>query len=241
MIAYASGTPQVLILLAPQVEVGLECRDRLLNDERMRSVWRQVALQARKQIADPKTDFRGRLETVPSILKIATWWRDEGEPPRDPVELALGAVFLSAVTEFATFVPNKPVPRTQEIEAEAARWRLGAALCEEARSSSPGHRGMFDRELAQALERVQVYFVEWANFIDQAKTGPGVIGRSRKESGEGDDARRGQAQRIGQTMISLFKTPLAGTLATLINVARALPDHEQVTVKDVKNWSRSAP
>ena len=225
------NSPEILIRLAPQVEVGLAYRDRLLNDQRMRNVWRQVGLQARKQIASDRTDFSGRLETVPSQFKIATWWRDDSPVPLDPIDRALGAVFLAAVTEFAG---SNPAPHLEKIEKEVGKWRFGAALCGEARQTS--HRGEFDHDLFEALERVGAYFAERANLIDRAKTGDGVIARSRETSGRGDDARRGQVQRIARTMVSLFGSPLAGTLAKLINVARSLPKDAQVTAKDVENW-----
>ena len=56
----------------------------------------------------------------------------------------------------------------------------------------------------------------------------------------GHDIRRVQVLRLARTTAHLFGAPLAGTLATLINIARDLPELEVVTRQDVGRWIEDA-
>lgn len=213
--------------------------ERLLSEHR---AWAQVRRQAKMRIAKNRADFESRIRALAPSLKIEAWLpeRTRAAPNfLDEIQLeelveeladrAVAAVFLAITVEF---MMRNPILRAGEIRAEAARWRFGAMLCAEA-GETP-HRGKLDPDLAAALELVGVCFNEWADFVSRPRGG--VISRSRASSGLGDDARRVQAQRIARTMVAIFGSPLAGTLAALLNAARALPKQERVTARDVETW-----
>lgn len=222
---------------------GGVCAERLLSED---GAWAQLRRQAKMRIAKNRADFESRLRALEPILKIEAWLPERTraafnflneiqleelveELVEELADRAVGAVFLAITVEFMV---GNSIPWAHEIRKEATRWRFGAMLCAEARETP--HRGKLDPDLAAALKLVGVYFDKWADFV--SRPSGGVISRSRTSSGLGDDARRVQAQRIARTMVAIFGSPLAGTLAALLNAARALPEKERVTARDVETW-----
>jgi hypothetical protein len=240
--------PAILVDLADKIPGGRVFADRMLTDPRAESVWYEVRRRSGMGIdAHGIVEFRRRVFAVDPMARVETWWPDcprtfpEDDPASDKTFLAdraCAALFLACAVELA--VSNKPVPISR-IEQEAARWRAGAALCSEALVVPMGF--VVSEQDGEALARAASIFTRHAKFLESAKAGDKVVSRSRTRAGAGDDARRMQVRSLARTTVKLFGSPLVGTLATLINVARDLPEEERVTRKDAEIWTRgfSAP
>jgi hypothetical protein len=93
-----------------------------------------------------------------------------------------------------------------------------------------------DEQLKAALVEVAAYFDDQAKFFENHKS-PYQLQQSSRSEGSGvDDANlmRGRARALAGATLSLFKSPLYGTLATVMTVGLAL--NTALTGHQIEKW-----
>jgi hypothetical protein len=222
--------PKTIVELAPYVNVARgEAAQRLLTDLRMVEPWRAIEDRAKQCERAAGKEFHKRISQLAHLLHAKTWL----DVPRSDWELAVCAIFLTIAIEAAL---QQPAARKKDIKDQAAPWRFGAELCKAA-CYSP-HRASRDPELKRALELVSDYFDHWAEFIEDAATGPRVIERGTRKLGRlaADDNLRVRVRTISRQVAKLLgdDPPMHKTVKTISNVVFACDIH----TKDVANWSK---
>jgi hypothetical protein len=207
------------ILCSGQADEALVLR--LATDKRMESVWRELAKhkQPHPQISEAWTILMEDRVDVPPP--------DYGDPP---------ALFFWCAYTIASL--GVAVGTISKLDLPIAKYRQVAAGLRLASTQlyfltlKYGDPGGADAH-AEKIETAAAFCERIADELIELKAAqaPLIVKRNH-----GNREGRGYVRMLAVETRSLFGQLLAGTLATVANVALALKDNEKVGIKQVRNW-----
>jgi len=211
--------PESVRNMARAIEIGKRFGRRLLTDNRMKAVWRE--LQAQGKNLDKDKFARDR-----SLEHMEKWGLSTlGVSVADQ---ACAAFYGYAVIELG--VPK--IAMTQSALSKIIEpWRSAAKLCRWLAADSP--TGRPNEDIEKALLTSAAYLDEGADFIENAnRSKPYFLPRSTGKRGVGDDLTRGYVRALALGTRAIFGKFLYGTLATTASVAL----NKSIDRKTVEDW-----
>lgn len=204
-----SATPAAVVEMARVLPIGRDVAERLLSDDRMVGVWREL----------------GRREPLPLAVNdryLLNHW-DIDDRHVSPQDRACAALFAFVVIEFAQ---KRTIITSAHAQASVAMWGDVVKCCR----SVPEHDTANNADLARSLAVVAKYFEDRASVFDPKS--PYFLSRSARE--RSDDETRARVRALGRMMHKIYGSFLYGTLATMATVALGLED--EIARKSAENW-----
>jgi hypothetical protein len=221
--------------------------ERLLTNQRMERVWKKLRTEGIKLAQSNPEAFEKELNELPYSYRRES--RDDSPPsdrfdptPRRVTYLADSACASFFLATAIIFTFRNRTGTERDLKQEVQRWRTGAQLCREARSSP--HRATVDPTLAAALALVTDYFEGHIASIETTAAGsPYFIGRNARERAPGggknaigNENVRGQVCDLARITQKIFGSFLHTPVATAASVATGLP----INSTTVENWSKAS-
>jgi hypothetical protein len=221
--------PVAVRKVAPNLDGSAPLKRRLLCDDRMKGVWREL----RKRAPCDRDEVGRRLKPHEQILMKYLGLLNEDVSPADQA----CAAFIISVTR-TIWNPSGTLVWTKAVAKEdAARWEDAATLCRWI-ASEP----MFPQQHVAAKQMADFLQTHADSLkdperaclanLDPQQIEPFRLDRSSRL--RGDDKIRGYTRAIAADAHRIFGSYLYGTVATVVSVAL----QTEVTRKDVGNWSR---
>lgn len=188
---------------------GGPVKQRLLTDDRMRTVW-----QALKHTSVT----RERIDGLRGWQRLSTY---EATSDMRPADLACAAFFAAAVVELGS---KRPIVTRVQLEKQTARWRDAANLCTEIIDAEP----IEEPALKTAFNLVAYYMKTTADEIER-RDRPPIL-----EKHTNNDRLRAKVRGLARETKAIYGVFRYERVAETVNVGLALQD--EIDAQHVRNW-----